>query len=153
MPEEALTLTCPTPTDKMEWLKALQSAIRQALKIDGDAAVTSPSTPVSEKSAQSTPPLVRSATYTFTKLAHLKDVTYTGKSNLINQASKHDVINCLRVKERGCAVKCKEMESYAGQMANCTEEASDRISNTVSVTRRLPVPTAPFTKAVGKTER
>lgn len=85
MPEEALTLTCPTPTDKMEWLKALQTAIRQSLKVNGEA-----ETPSNERNGQSTtPPLVRSATYTFTKLAHLKDVTYTGRQ-IVDQKSREE---------------------------------------------------------------
>lgn len=69
MPEESMTLTCPTSADKIEWLVALQSAIKQALLI-GDVE--------SNSNGRTTPPLVRSASYTFTKLPHLKDVTYKG---------------------------------------------------------------------------
>lgn len=69
MPEETMTLACPSATDKMEWLTALQSAIKKALLID-DAG--------SSSSGRATPPLVRSASYTFTKLPQFKDVTYRG---------------------------------------------------------------------------
>lgn len=65
-----MTLTCPTSADKIEWLVALQSAIKQALLI-GDVE--------SNSNGRTTPPLVRSASYTFTKLPHLKDVTYKGR--------------------------------------------------------------------------
>ena len=71
MPEETLTLTCPSSGDKMEWLTALQLAIKQSLKID-DSMIGSAG------SGRSTPPLVRSASYTFTKMTGLKDVTYSG---------------------------------------------------------------------------
>ena len=80
MPEESMTLTCPTLTDKMEWLKALQTAIRLSLKANGGDPDT-PTTQLNERNGQTTtPPLVRSATYTFTKVGPLKDVTYTGKT-------------------------------------------------------------------------
>ena len=70
MPEETMTLACPSPADKTEWLAALQTAIKQALSVD-DKGFSS--------NGRATPPLVRSASYTFTKLPHLKDVTYKGK--------------------------------------------------------------------------
>lgn len=69
MPEESLALACPTSAEKIEWLVALQSAIRQALLSD-DVGLSS--------NGRTTPPLVRSASYTFTKLPQLKDVTYKG---------------------------------------------------------------------------
>lgn len=71
MPEETMTLACTTPADKTEWLTALQTAIKQALAVSDETAASS--------NGRATPPLVRSASYTFTKLPHLKDVTYRGE--------------------------------------------------------------------------
>ncbi|XP_063601121.1 uncharacterized protein LOC134777214 [Penaeus indicus] len=75
MPEETLTLTCPSGPDKTQWLRALQDAVRGALL---------PPSPI--PSAESggeegvpplrSPPLVRNATYTFTKTGPFKDATY-----------------------------------------------------------------------------
>ena len=67
MPEETMVLACPSPRDKTDWLTSLQSAIKQALQSTNKTA--------SGNNGRATPPLVQSASYTFTKLAILKDVT------------------------------------------------------------------------------
>lgn len=67
MPEETLTLTCPSSIDKIEWLTTLQSAIKLSLKLED-------STNGATNNGRSTPPLVRSTSYTFTKMTGLKDV-------------------------------------------------------------------------------
>ena len=68
MPEDSLTLTCPTPVGKVEWLMALQLAIKRSLNMATDEPTA----------ARTSPPLARYASYTFTKLPQLKDVTYRG---------------------------------------------------------------------------
>lgn len=40
MPEENLTLTCPTATEKIEWVCSLQLAIKQALNMDTMVAIS-----------------------------------------------------------------------------------------------------------------
>lgn len=155
MPEESLTLNCPTPVDKMEWLKALQSAICQALKANGVSMVaTSPTSgsTSTERSVQTTPPLVRSATYTFTKLPHLKDVTYSG--NPVFLPKKRILFKLLYHSQvLGCAGKCKEKAKCDGRTAGFIVEASDKIFNTASAIRNPPDPMAPFMKAAGKMEK
>lgn len=78
MPEETLTLTCPSGPDKTQWLRALQEAVRRALLAPspipgveggGEEGVPPPRSP----------PLVRNATYTFTKSGPFKDATYRGQ--------------------------------------------------------------------------
>ena len=67
MPEDSLLLACSASADKLDWLLALQAAIKRSLQPD-----------TSEDASRSSPPLSRQASYTFTKLANLKDVTYKG---------------------------------------------------------------------------
>lgn len=77
MPEETLTLTCPSGPDKTQWLRALQEAVRGALlppsPIPGAEGGGEEGVPPLRS-----PPLVRNATYTFTKSGPFKDATYRG---------------------------------------------------------------------------
>ncbi|XP_037801959.1 uncharacterized protein LOC119596701 [Penaeus monodon] len=78
MPEETLTLTCPSGPDKTQWLRALQEAVRGALlppsPIPGAEGGGEEGVPPLRS-----PPLVRNATYTFTKSGPFKDATYRGQ--------------------------------------------------------------------------
>ena len=88
MPEETLSLCCPTGKDKIEWFTTLQSAIVTSLasaSVDQMSCTSSTNSinsiggntsPV--KSSHCSPPLARFASYVFTKSAILKDVSYKG---------------------------------------------------------------------------
>ena len=73
LPEETLTLTCPTSGDKNQWMYALQEGIKRAV----DKAEESPGT-ITITAVPRSPPLVRNASYTFTKNPLYKDATYSG---------------------------------------------------------------------------
>ncbi|GLH04955.1 Alsin homolog [Gryllus bimaculatus] len=63
MPEESLTLHTPTANDKKEWIHCLQNYIKKSL----------------QKSFGHQPPVIRTATYTFTKHLLYKDAKYIGR--------------------------------------------------------------------------
>lgn len=63
MPEETLNLYTTEPEDKIGWFHTFQNAIKTALR----------------KKDALQPPLIRSASYTFTKAGFLKDAKYTGR--------------------------------------------------------------------------
>lgn len=73
LPEDTLTLTCPTSADKGQWMYALQEGIKRSvhgLSVgSGEAGMLA---------LPRAPPLVRSATYTFIKHPQYKDATYVG---------------------------------------------------------------------------
>lgn len=71
LPEDTLTLTCPCSGDKNLWMYALQEGIKRAVDKSEDPAGTVTAVPRS-------PPLVRNASYTFTKNPLYKDATYSG---------------------------------------------------------------------------
>lgn len=63
MPEDSLILYTTTAEEKIEWFHILQNAIKKALS----------------KMDALQPPVIRSASYTFTKAGFFKDSTYTGR--------------------------------------------------------------------------
>lgn len=63
MPEETLNLYTTEAEDKIGWFHTFQNAIKAALR----------------KKDALQPPLIRSASYTFTKAGFLKDAKYTGR--------------------------------------------------------------------------
>lgn len=71
LPEETLTLTCPSSGDKNQWMYALQEGIKRAVDKAEDSSGTTVLLPRS-------PPLVRNASYTFSKNPLYKDATYSG---------------------------------------------------------------------------
>lgn len=74
MPEETLILYTNDPEHKIGWLHDLQTAIKNAL----------------DKPNAHQPPLVRTASYTFTKSGFLKDAKYSGRwaNGLMNGSGK-----------------------------------------------------------------
>ncbi|KAG0724053.1 Alsin [Chionoecetes opilio] len=72
LPEDMLTLTCPSSGDKNQWMYALQEGIKRAVDKSEDSAGTITAIPRS-------PPLVRKASYTFSKNPLYKDAIYSGQ--------------------------------------------------------------------------
>ncbi|XP_066983934.1 alsin isoform X4 [Macrobrachium rosenbergii] len=70
LPEETLTLACPTSSDKSQWIYALQEGIKRSVMSKGDSGM---------QVMPRAPPLIRSASHTFTKNAQYKDATYNGQ--------------------------------------------------------------------------
>ncbi|XP_045621973.1 alsin isoform X2 [Procambarus clarkii] len=70
LPEDTLTLACPTSSDKGQWMYALQEGIKRSVHGTGEGGLVV---------VPRTPPLVRNASYTFTKNAQYKDATYSGQ--------------------------------------------------------------------------
>ncbi|XP_069957233.1 alsin isoform X3 [Cherax quadricarinatus] len=70
LPEDYLTLACPTSSDKSQWMYALQEGIKRSVYGTGEAGLVV---------MPRTPPLVRNASYTFTKSTQYKDATYNGQ--------------------------------------------------------------------------
>ncbi|CAL7949033.1 unnamed protein product [Xylocopa violacea] len=62
-PEDAFVLYTPTPSERNEWLNALQNTIKCSL----------------QRVIGRLPPVVRSSSYTFTKHSVFKDAKYTGR--------------------------------------------------------------------------
>lgn len=71
LPEDTLTLTCPSSGDKNLWMNALQEGIKRTVEKSEDSSGTTVTIPRS-------PPLVRNASYTFSKNPLYKDATYSG---------------------------------------------------------------------------
>ncbi|XP_064466211.1 alsin-like isoform X2 [Ornithodoros turicata] len=82
-PEETLVFSCPTPSEKTEWVCALNQAIRNVLRDDNIRSGQR------EKSllrnfrrgcgdSRLTPPMARHSTYVFTKSLLYKDANYSG---------------------------------------------------------------------------
>ncbi|CAL4093885.1 unnamed protein product, partial [Meganyctiphanes norvegica] len=69
LPEDTLTLVCPTSSDKGQWMYALQEGIKRSVNTSIEYNMQVPRAP----------PLVRTASYTFTKHPQYKDATYTGQ--------------------------------------------------------------------------
>ncbi|XP_063871928.1 alsin-like isoform X4 [Scylla paramamosain] len=72
LPEETLTLTCPSSGDKNQWMYVLQEGIKRAVDKSEESGGTLTSLPRSA-------PLVRNASFTFTKNPLYKDATYSGQ--------------------------------------------------------------------------
>lgn len=72
MPEEVITVTAPTASDKAEWLWATNSAIDKVLS--DQKHMTRPAI----STGRLTPPLSRHATHIFYKNPQMKDAKYTG---------------------------------------------------------------------------
>ncbi|KAK7078631.1 agglutinin-like protein 2 [Halocaridina rubra] len=70
LPEETLTLACPTTSDKSQWMYALQEGIKRSVLTKGD-----PGLQVMPRA----PPLIRNASHSFVKNAQYKDATYVGQ--------------------------------------------------------------------------
>ncbi|KAG7154374.1 Alsin-like, partial [Homarus americanus] len=70
LPEDTLTLSSPTSSDKGQWIYALQEGIKRSVHGTGEAGLVV---------IPRAPPLVRNAAYTFTKNAQYKDATYSGQ--------------------------------------------------------------------------
>ncbi|KAL1434228.1 hypothetical protein MTO96_011869 [Rhipicephalus appendiculatus] len=76
-PEETLAFSCPVPSEKTEWVCCLNQAIRNLLNSDKrDNPVQSLKSGHLDK--RLTPPMIRHASYVFTKLPVYKDATYKG---------------------------------------------------------------------------
>lgn len=70
LPEDMLTLACPTTSDKSQWMYALQEGIKRSVHNTGEAELMG---------VPRAPPLVRNASHTFTKNVQYKDATYCGQ--------------------------------------------------------------------------
>lgn len=75
-PEEILTFTCPTSTEKTEWVCALNQSIKKML--DGDKGIENIVTWLTTNHRRLSPPLARHATYVFSKHPFYKDAKYSG---------------------------------------------------------------------------
>lgn len=76
-PEETLAFSCPTPSEKTEWVCCLNQAIRNLLNSDKrENPVQSLKSGHSDK--RLTPPMIRHASHVFAKSPAYKDATYKG---------------------------------------------------------------------------
>ncbi|XP_067137388.1 alsin [Centruroides vittatus] len=75
-PEEILTFTCPTSSEKTEWVCALNQSIKKML--DGEKRIEDTITWLTMNHRRLSPPLARHATYVFSKHSLYKDAKYAG---------------------------------------------------------------------------
>lgn len=76
-PEEMLAFSCPAPSEKTEWVCCLNQAIRNLINNDKrENPVQSLKSGHLDK--RLTPPMIRHASYVFTKLPVYRDATYKG---------------------------------------------------------------------------